>query len=80
MHFNANQKILHLVKEAATDDLKLALRGECMSPNLQNGSDIKVRNTGFYWPGDILVYRDKQDKLLAHRLLGYYRHQGEWRS
>ena len=50
-----------------------------MAPNLQNGSNIKVRSMGFYWPGDVLVYRDQNNQLLAHRLLGYYRRRGSWK-
>ncbi|MFT5098286.1 MAG: phage repressor protein C with HTH and peptisase S24 domain [Lysobacterales bacterium] len=79
MHINTNQKIHHFLKEAAADDLQLSLRGDCMTPSLHNGSNIKVRSAGFYWPGDVLVYRDQNDHLLAHRLLGYYRRQGNWR-
>jgi hypothetical protein len=79
MHINTKQRIHHFLKEAAADDLQLALRGDCMTPNLQDGSNIKIRNTGFYWPGDVLVYRDQHDHLFAHRLLGYYRRQGNWR-
>ena len=74
-----DQKIHHFLKESAVDDLQLALHGDCMMPTLRGGSNIKVRSTGFYWPGDVLVYRDQHNHLLAHRLLGYYRREGNWR-
>ena len=79
IHINTNQKIHHFLKEVAADDLQLLLRGDCMTPSLRNHSNIKVRSMGFYWPGDVLVYRDRHNHLLAHRLLGYYRRQGNWR-
>jgi hypothetical protein len=79
MHINTNQKIHHFLKEVAADDLQLPLSGDCMTPCLPNGSNIMVRSTGVYWPGDVLVYRDRDNRLLAHRLLGYYRRQGNWR-
>jgi hypothetical protein len=79
MRIDTNQEIHRFLKEAAADDLQLLLRGDCMTPCLRNGSTIKVRNTGFYWPGDVLVYRDQHNQLLAHRLLGYYRRQGNWK-
>jgi hypothetical protein len=50
-----------------------------MTPGLRNGSNVKVRSTRFYWPGDVLVYRDRNDQLLAHRLIGYYRREGKWK-
>lgn len=79
IHIKTNQKIHYFLKEAAADDLQLSLRGECMTPSLQNGSNIKVRSTSFYWPGDVLVFRDPNDRLLAHRLIGYYRRGGKWK-
>lgn len=79
MQTNTNKKTHQFLAEAAADNLQLPLRGDCMTPCLNNDSIIDILSADFYWPGDILVYRDRNDRLLAHRLLGYYRRDGEWK-
>jgi hypothetical protein len=67
------------LRQLALESIPIRIRGQCMSPPLRAGSLVRVRRQRGYWPGDILVYRNREGILLAHRLLGYYRRQGRWR-
>jgi hypothetical protein len=42
-----------------------------MEPALRDGTSIEVRARRRYWPGDVLVVRNRAGFLAAHRLLGW---------
>lgn len=64
-------------REEALNDLlrhescEIVIRGDCMSPLLEDGQRVRIRPARFYWPGDVLVFRGADGRLTAHRLLGY---------
>jgi hypothetical protein len=57
-----------LAREAPVD---VVVRGDCMLPLLTDGERVRVVAARLYWPGDVLVFRAPDGRLLAHRLLGY---------
>ena len=67
------------LRQLATEALPVRIAGACMHPHVQDGARVRVRAARWYWPGDVVVYRNGQGMLVAHRLLGYYRRQGCWR-
>ena len=79
MSQTSDPRIHHFLREIASDELQLTVQGDCMTPSLGNGERIEITGARFYWPGDILVYRDQYGRLLVHRLLGYYRRNGAWK-
>lgn len=61
-----------LAREAPVE---VEVRGDCMAPGLTDGDRVRVAAARFYWPGDVVVFRAADGRLLAHRVLGY-RFQG----
>ena len=59
--------------------LTIRVAGECMVPLLEDGAMVSVRKQKRYWPGDVLIKRESDGRLVAHRLLGCYRKGGETR-
>jgi len=53
--------------------LALVVKGHCMAPRLEPGSEIIVSPRRRYWPGDILAFRSRQSELRVHRLIGFHR-------
>jgi len=51
--------------------VEVSVRGDCMAPLLADGERVRVAAARVYWPGDVLVFRAADGRLLAHRLLGY---------
>jgi hypothetical protein len=51
--------------------VEVTVRGECMAPLLADGSRARVAAARLYLPGDVIVFRAADGRLLAHRLLGY---------
>ena len=49
-----------------------------MAPDLPDGAVVEVARARFYWPGDVLVLRAADGRLLVHRLLGYRPHRSAW--
>lgn len=56
--------------------VEVVVRGDCMAPLLADGERVRVRAARVYWPGDVLVFRTADERLLAHRLLGWRYHAG----
>jgi hypothetical protein len=56
-----------LAREAPVE---VEVRGDCMAPGLADGDRARVAAARFYWPGDVVVFRAPDGRLLAHRVLG----------
>jgi hypothetical protein len=57
-----------LAREAPVE---VPVQGDCMAPFFADGDRVLVSAARRYWPGDVLVFRAPDGRLLAHRLLGY---------
>lgn len=62
------QSLQALAREAPVE---VVVRGDCMLPLLADGDRVSVVAARLYWPGDVVVFRAPDGRLLAHRLLGY---------
>jgi hypothetical protein len=62
-----------LAREAPVD---VKVRGDCMAPAVAGGDQVRVAAGRFYGPGDVVVFRAADGRLVAHRLLGYRLHAG----
>jgi hypothetical protein len=68
----ASEKTLEALRALAREQpLDVGVRGGCMEPLLADGGRVAVTPARFYWPGDVIVFRSADGRLLAHRLLGY---------
>ena len=56
--------------------VEVNVRGECMAPHFADGDRVRVTAARMYWPGDVVVFRTADSRLMAHRLLGYRPHAG----
>jgi hypothetical protein len=56
---------------ASSEPIDLLVTGDCMSPLLRSGERIRVRGARAYLPGDVIVFRRRDGRLLVHRVLGY---------
>jgi hypothetical protein len=52
------------------EGVEVRIAGGCMAPHLADGGTVRVRPARRYWPGDVVVVRSAEGRLLAHRLLG----------
>jgi hypothetical protein len=59
-----------LLDLAAAEGLEIPVVGDCMAPCFQDGARLRVRRASVYWPGDVVVLRAADGRLLAHRVLG----------
>lgn len=75
----AKQRQLHGLQRLAQQGIRLRVSGRCMNPEIRDGEWLEVGGRRLYWPGDILVYQGADGNLFAHRLLGWFFRQGEWR-
>jgi hypothetical protein len=65
------ERIFAALREiAAEESVEVRVVGDCMAPLLPDGGRVRVRPARFYWPGDVVVVRSAEGRLLAHRLLG----------
>ena len=62
-----------LAREAPVE---VRVRGGCMAPGVADGERVRVAAGRLYLPGDVVVFRAADGRLVAHRLLGYRRHAG----
>lgn len=66
------------LKSLASDkQLSIHINGICMQPLIWDGALVSVQKQRFYWPGDILVKRDANGQLIAHRLIGFFPREGQ---
>jgi hypothetical protein len=62
-----------VLRELAADTpLRFRIQGCCMSPLLEDGAVVEITDKKFYWPGDVLVFRGRDGRVLVHRLIGLY--------
>jgi len=65
---------------AAETPLRMRVRGNCMEPLVRDGAWVAIAGPASrYWPGDVVAIRTSGLGLALHRVLGAYRHRGEWR-
>lgn len=67
------EALRELAREAPVE---VSVRGDCMAPLLADGGRVRVAAARFYKPGDVVVFRASDGRLVAHRLLGYRLHAG----
>jgi hypothetical protein len=51
--------------------VEVTVRGGCMAPTFADGERVRVAAARLYLPGDVVVFRAGDGRLVAHRLLGY---------
>jgi signal peptidase I len=51
--------------------VEVTVRGGCMAPRIADGDRVRVAAARLYLPGDVVVFRAADGRLLVHRLLGY---------
>jgi len=56
--------------------VEVCVRGDCMAPLFADGERVRVAAARVYVPGDVVVFRAADGRLVAHRLLGYRLHAG----
>jgi hypothetical protein len=61
---------------AREEPVEVCMRGDCMAPLLADGEQVRVAAARVYAPGDVVVFRAADGRLVAHRLLGYRLHAG----
>lgn len=54
----------------AEGGLEVVVRGTSMEPRIGAGSRLALERCRFVLPGDVVVFRDRDGRLVAHRLLG----------
>ena len=58
--------------------LTLRVDGGCMGESLPDGSLVTIKSKTIYWPGDVVVVARGDDRLVSHRLLGYFYGRKGW--
>lgn len=70
-------RVFAALREMAREGpVEVRVAGDCMAPLLADGERVRVAAARAYWPGDVVVFRAADGRLLAHRLLGYRPHAG----
>lgn len=65
-------RVFEALKRLAREGpVEVRVRGDCMAPLIADGEQVRVAAARAYWPGDVVVFRAADGRLLAHRLLGY---------
>jgi len=64
---------------AALSDLTIRVSVRCMSPVIPEGAELRVRRHRLYWPGDVVVFRRHDGRLLVHRVIGWYYRESRWK-
>ncbi len=65
---------------ADRETVVLHVAGDCMEPEVDNRAEVRLKQTRFLVPGDIVAFHDpRHHRLVVHRFLGYVRRRGEWK-
>jgi hypothetical protein len=56
---------------ARDGEVEVTVRGGCMAPRFADGDRVRVAAARVYLPGDVVVFRAADGRLMVHRLLGY---------
>ncbi len=60
------------LRELASEKaLRMRVVGECMVPLVRDGELVEIAPARFYWPGDVIAFRQMDGTLVLHRLMGY---------
>lgn len=51
--------------------LTVQVTGSCMNRSVAAASDVRLEESMFYWPGDIIAFKRGEEQLVSHRFLGY---------
>jgi len=72
-------RVFAALREMAREGpVEVRVVGDCMAPLLADGERVRVAAARAYWPGDVVVFRAADGRLLAHRLLGYRPYAGSF--
>ena len=64
---------------AGAQPLPIRVVGRSMEPKLRDGDVVTVVPSRFYFPGDVIAFRQvRSGKMLVHRFLGYRRIDSRW--
>ncbi len=50
-----------------------------MVPLLNDGAEVHIQSKRYYFPGDVLVFRNHSGQVCIHRFLGCYPRHGRFR-
>jgi phage repressor protein C with HTH and peptisase S24 domain len=67
------ETLRELAREAP---LRVTIAGGCMTPGIADGTTLEVAPARVYWPGDVIVFRRADGRLVAHRVIGF--RPGKW--
>ena len=67
------ETLRELAREAP---LRVTIAGGCMTPGIADGTTLEVAPARVYWPGDVIVFRRGDGRLVAHRVIGF--RPGKW--
>jgi hypothetical protein len=67
------ETLRELAREAP---LRVTIAGGCMAPGIADGATLEVAPASFYWPGEVIVFRRGDGRLVAHRVIGF--RLGKW--
>lgn len=67
------ETLRELAREAP---LRVTIAGGCMTPGIAAGMTLEVAAARVYWPGDVIVFRRGDGRLVAHRVIGA--RPGKW--
>lgn len=66
-----DQLFAALQRMAREAPVTVCVRGGSMAPRFADGDHVLAAAARVYWPGDVVVFRAADGRLLVHRLLGY---------
>jgi len=68
-----------ILELSRTGPLTLRVDGQCMGESLPDGCLVTINSKKIYWPGDVVVVARGDDRLVSHRLLGYFYGRKGWK-
>ena len=66
------RSLMRGLRELASEKpLRMRVVGECMAPLVRDGEIVELAPARFYWPGDVIAFRQLDGTLVLHRVIGY---------